>query len=443
MGPRYEGSKISRDAVQDEDEDDPFSRGFDDEESESDAEDQEDLIDDEASEDDDDDDDDEESPATDLSDEEDDRSELRGMMAEDGEDDEDEDDDDDDEDEDDEDEDEDGDEDVVDGKAVRKMMLDEQKTVTAALSQAAKADAEKGRAVKAQRATFDSLLSTRIKLQKALIGANTVAGLADEADDDDYPADAFRAAETAAFNLWSSLNNLRETLESSRTVKKRKHAEFSQDTPVDELWTHMQDQEAVSQPFRHTALQKWSDRAKAATIAPRNRLNSAANQQTIIDVLQEQLSGDRLVKRARTPRSCAPLQLSRKVTESDSIYDDADFYGLMLQSLLEQRSADSVAASASASNIDVSFQMRREAKTKKNIDTKASKGRKLRYTVHEKLQNFMAPEDRSTWGPRQADELFGSLFGRKMGLGEDAEDEKMDDAEDEDAEEAGLMLFRN
>lgn len=203
----------------------------------------------------------------------------------------------------------------------------------------------------------------------------------------------------------------------------------------------MRAQEAAAQGHRNTVLEKWSAKARgAAAIAPRNRL-AASSDQTIVHVLQEQLSGDRLVKRARTPRSCAPLQLSNKVVEAGDIYDDADFYGLLLQSLLEQRSADSVAASASASNIDVSFQMRREAKTKKNVDTKASKGRKLRYTVHEKLQNFMAPEDRSLWGERQSEELFGSLFGRKMGLGEDDEDEKMDDEADE--EEAGLMLFRS
>lgn len=416
LGPQYEGSTISRDAIEDEDEDDPFSKGFDEEESEDDVEELDEAEDDESvgsEEEDDDLRDSEESPVTDPSDEEDDDEE-----------------------------DDDDSEEASDERAeLRKMMAEEQKSVAATLSQAAKADAEKGRAVKTQRATFDALLNTRVKLQKALIGANTLSGLAEEASDEEYPVDAFQAAETAAFNLWSSLNALRETLESNRTGKKRKHFDFTEASPISELWTHMRDQETSSQPHRDTVLEKWSAKARgAAAIAPRNRLNNTASSQTIVDVLHEQLSGDRLVKRARTPRSCAPLQLGRKVQESSSIYDDADFYGLLLQSLLEQRSADSVAAAASASNIDVSFQMRREAKTKKNIDTKASKGRKLRYTVHEKLQNFMAPEDRGLWGGRQTDELFGSLFGRKMGLGEDDEDDKMDEA---DAEEAGLMLFRN
>ena len=87
-------------------------------------------------------------------------------------------------------------------------------------------------------------------------------------------------------------------------------------------------------------------------------------------------------------------------------------------------------------------------RVKKHVDTKASKGRKMRYTVHEKLQNFMAPEDRGVWGDRQRAELFSGLLGRRVGMGE-ANGEEMDvDGEGEDGdmesrrEEEALMLFR-
>jgi len=158
----------------------------------------------------------------------------------------------------------------------------------------------------------------------------------------------------------------------------------------------------------------------------------------------------RLIARSQMPRSCAPWQVSHQIPNDAGIYDDADFYGLLLQNLLEQRSGESIAAAtAGAANmsmpngIDARFQLRREAKTRKQVDTRASKGRKLRYTVHEKLQNFMAPEDRTTWGPRQSDELFGSLFGKKMELGEDVDGINGDEEDGLGAEEAGLMLFRS
>jgi protein AATF/BFR2 len=53
-------------------------------------------------------------------------------------------------------------------------------------------------------------------------------------------------------------------------------------------------------------------------------------------------------------------------------------------------------------------------KSKKNIDTRASKGRKIRYQVQEKIQNFMAPEPRGTWHEEMKEELFSSLLGRKL-----------------------------
>jgi protein AATF/BFR2 len=161
----------------------------------------------------------------------------------------------------------------------------------------------------------------------------------------------------------------------------------------------------------------------------------------------------RLIAKTRIPRSCAPLQASsasntKPITngltngghdsEQLPIYDDADFYTTLLQSLISQRSSETTASLGNLTLNLQPWQAAREAKTKKVVDTKASKGRKLRYTVHEKLQNFMAPEDRRMWGERQSEELFSGLFGRRVGLGEVGED---DDEMDHGDEAEGLKLF--
>ena len=83
------------------------------------------------------------------------------------------------------------------------------------------------------------------------------------------------------------------------------------------------------------------------------------------------------------------------------------------------------------------WQAAREARTKKVVDTKASKGRRLRYTVHEKLQDSMPRDDRTTWNTRQCDELFASILGRKIQL-QDAENDG--DMETRNTSE-GLRLF--
>lgn len=318
----------------------------------------------------------------------------------------------------------------------------DQMGVGTSLAETTKAEAAKGHAVKKQQAAFDSLLNTRIKLQKTLVGVNTIVGIpAGELETERLEAkDVIESAELAAFRLWSSLNDMREELRAARTGEKRKRTAFTESTPTNGLWDHMQTQEQDALPHRNATLQRWSAKAKSSTTrADRGVMDRAANEPTIIDALQETLSNrSRLLKRAHTPRSCAPLQLSNNTTSDPKIYDDADFYGLLLKELLEQKSADSVATGS----IDLSTSLRKEAKTKKNVDTKASKGRKLRYTVHEKLQNFMAPEVRGRWSERQADELFGSLFGQWMGLGEGVEEDEVESVDGGIGEGEALMLFR-
>lgn len=315
----------------------------------------------------------------------------------------------------------------------------DQKSVASSISQSVKSEAEKGRAVKKQRVTFDALLGARIKLQKSLVGTNTIMGL-DDGDLHGQREDAkhaVEAAETAAFNLWSSLNDFRDELNAARTGEKRKRSPIASDTPVADLWAHMQEQEEANLPHRNIVLQRWSAKTRDPVVRAQGALVKKNDQTPIVDALQQHLTNsDHLLRKAHTPRSCAPLQVSRKLNEDPAIYDDADFYGLMLKELLESKSSDTPTASI------IDFDPRREAKTKKHVDTKASKGRKLRYTVHEKLENFMAPEDRRHWGDRQADELFGSLFGRTLGLGEDVgADQKMDDVGGGDEAE-DLVLFR-
>lgn len=319
----------------------------------------------------------------------------------------------------------------------------QRKSVAVSTSHASKVDAEKGKAVKRQRAAFDSVLKTRMKLQKSLVAANTLVGRPAEQIQVERPNGraAFEAAELAAFSLWSSLNDLRGDLLAKRTGKKRKRTDFSIHTATKDLWKTVQSQEDESKLDRHSILQKWHRKTHDPTMHSQlgGRLKVTA-QATMIDVLEVQLSHmDRLVKRTQAPRSCAPLQSAQRIAEDEKIYDDADFYGLLLKELLEQKSADSVAVS----NIDLGFQMRRENKIRRTVDTRASKGRKLRYNVHEKLQSFMAPEDRSTWGERQMEELFSSLFGQKLGLEVKGGEDRSEQDGDVAMEEAGLLMFRN
>lgn len=343
---------------------------------------------------------------------------------------------------DDDDDDEGGDDEKARRAELRKMMSEEQKTVVATISQAAKADAEKGLAVKAQRKTFDSLLNVRIRLQKALVATNSMTA-AEQNGEESTP---YKAAEEAAVKLLNTLNAMRHELDKTGTgSKKRKRATIDISTASSDIWANIQASESQSVPKRQATLEKWSAKVRGTTATPVSRKLNNTAEQSITNVLSDQLSGsnaDRLVNRTKMPRSCAPVQVKAKVTEDANIYDDADFYQLLLKELVDQRMVDSSSAPSMGAGGQPIAQWAavKEAKTKKNVDTKASKGRKMKFTVHEKLQNFMAPEDRAVWESDAIDRFFGTLLGQKMNLGEDEESEEEEEAPM--AEEA-LMLFRS
>lgn len=344
-----------------------------------------------------------------------------------------------------EDEDEDEDEDVKMGgtgpkdsrSAARDIIQKGQKTAVATVSQAAKEDAEKGAAVRKQRRTYDSLLSLRIRLQKGLIATNSFN---EATGADDAGKEPYEAAEEAAIKLWNAIDGFRASLLPEPKAGDKRKRDVDTTTSNDELWEEMQATEERAMKKRNIVLEKWSNRVKSkATTMNTRQLGAAKGSQSLVSVLEDHmLNSDRLVKRTQVPRSCAPLQAAKKVTEDPSIYDDADFYQMLLKELVDQRTTDS-GTTGNDGVPTVRWTALKEAKNRKQVDRRASKGRKLRFTVHEKLQNFMAPEDRRTWEDEAIDRLFGTLFGQRMQLKEDISD----DEDDEVAAEEGLKLFRN
>ena len=322
--------------------------------------------------------------------------------------------------------------------ALRKLLASEQKTAAVTISKAAQNDIGKGRALKRQRSTFDTLLNTRMKLQKGLIATNSLPSTSLTLLDDHK--ETIRAAEDAALKLWNSLTALRSSLHppNSSKVPAFGTLDARNSSTTSSLLAEILAQESLSLPHRRQILTKWSQKTQppSATIPRQSKFSQTPSQQPLVSVLDQQLappSIDRLIARTRVPRSCAPLQHEQqaekssisgmKKDEGHDIYDDADFYTLLLRELVDQRMATSTstnsayAVSQSGNGIigSISLPSSRDLKIKKQVDTKASKGRKMRYNVHEKLQNFMASDDRGSWGERQRKELFGSLFGRRVG----------------------------
>lgn len=338
---------------------------------------------------------------------------------------------------------------------LRQMMAESQKAVVAKITEASKVDVAKGQGIAHQRGSFNALLNTRVHLQQGIIAMNSLT-FQDAPTLDATMASVISNAEAAALRLWNGLEELRQAIQPSTPppTKKRLVSPATRSTSTAAMWDQMQGHEAQSIPTRRATLTKWSSRLQPVAVdRGRSTLSGTSNHTPLMTVLDQHLAGPnraRLLAKTRIPRSCAPTQAAAHISSDPEIYDDADFYTTLLREFVDRRMTDSSFGLTSgsgphsnesnnnpaASSSLLLLPLARDRKPRGQVDTRASKGRKMRYAVHEKLQNFMAPEDRGSWGERQTRELFAGLLGRKVTLGEeegDDDDEEGDDMLDSSA----------
>ena len=147
---------------------------------------------------------------------------------------------------------------------------------------------------------------------------------------------------------------------------------------------------------------KWHARKTLGTEALNSKLKIF--NKSIFDSIDEALSDEqRVIEKSRIPyseskRMCKGLHQkkhTRSLTNTlddekshdnysydDEVYDDKQFYSLLLRSFLETKSSNGEAHLAN---------LRAVSRRRKTVDRKASKGRKIRYKAHPKLQNFTFP----------------------------------------------------
>ncbi|KAJ3412207.1 hypothetical protein HDV05_001117 [Chytridiales sp. JEL 0842] len=235
--------------------------------------------------------------------------------------------------------------------------------------------------------------------------------------------------------------------------------------------------DSAFKPFRDATIEKWNAKVVAAAggaaAAIQMKKLKAINTSVLTQIKTILQDRDRLVKRTRLVRDSdgprfgdlptpdlttnqdpvpptdpnALVHPSRQSEALDThlsthdphIFDDTDFYQLLLKELIESRMSDTSNPILLATKFAELRELQRKQRKKKKVDTKASKGRKIRYHVHEKLMNFMVPVPKGTWHESMVEELFGSLFGHQQA---EAEEGKMDvDGGEIVVPNDGLKLF--
>lgn len=275
---------------------------------------------------------------------------------------------------------------------LRVLLSNDTKALAQGLSQAAIADAAKGRAVKRQYQNFDRILDARMKLQKGLTASDELLNQVGATDFTSDAREALRTAQESARQVFNMISSFRDSITSvspiGATSKKRKrsmHMDSVED--LDSVWQILNQSEKDSSPGQRAIIDKWSSREKAfdftlASTRPKQRLQEISGQQDQLTAVLDVYVANEQEKHFR-----GQDEESEALESQASKFDDSIFYQSLLRDLITSRSAtSSVANNLSGALLPHKLHPSGNRENKKVIDTKASKGRKIRYTVHSTLR---------------------------------------------------------
>ncbi len=193
--------------------------------------------------------------------------------------------------------------------------------------------------------------------------------------------------------------------EEAETPKKKRRK-------VDEFEKILEENHDGLKTWRNETIDEWNDRTRLFTAD--NKAGFTAFESSTLKQIEHILTDKpRLVKRTQLKRTAYEIlgESDNEVSEdyNEEIFDDDDFYHQLLRELIERKTAGMTDPIALGQQWLQLQKMR--SKSKKKVDTKASKGRKTRYDIHSKLVNFMAPTyPKSSLSEEAKTELFSSLF---------------------------------
>lgn len=301
-------------------------------------------------------------------------------------------------------------------------------------------DRKKGKAVSKQIALWDSLLDARIRLQRAVSAGNRLPPLADYNDVQPSLVKMLEEAQLLSDELFHLQEALLSTNEAIAPPPRKRHktgdvrsvkdftSEFREATQAAASVEH------IFHPHLIQTMNKWSSKIQAvapSVLLPSNRNAFSKSSQALksaSQLIDETLvDHDKVLQRTRMYRGKGSRIGADKDCRGDEqgvqgdleVFDDTDFYHQLLRDVIDTR--------GNGGNEDW-MEVQKQKKAKKHVDTKASKGRKLRYEVHEKIQNFMVPvTTQGSWHEEQIDELFASLLGKGFENSTQGADDGMDE----------------
>ncbi|XP_024988234.1 putative uncharacterized protein DDB_G0270496 [Cynara cardunculus var. scolymus] len=292
-------------------------------------------------------------------------------------------------------------------------------------------DLRKGQAVKNQRALWDKTLEFRFLLQKSFSNSNRLPqepirsafcnsgegvneAYSDLIDSTKKTLDSILKLQEA---LVEKNPSIMEAAEEGDAAQNSTSLDASRNSiEGDEEWFQISQMQSRIASFRDMSVDKWQRKTQVTSGAAgiKNKFQ-AFNQNISEQVASYMRDPSRMIKGMQQRTSAVPVfgnvpdsTLNKdEMINADGdpeLLDDAEFYQQLLREFFE---------TVDAGSSETAFYALKRLQTKKRkiVDRRASKSRKIRYDVHEKIVNFMAPEPMNI--PPMAPKLFENLFGLK------------------------------
>ena len=252
------------------------------------------------------------------------------------------------------------------------------------MSESAKSNIEKGRRVRNQLRVYESILDDRIRIQPLLASANRLPRISFDCLE----------AKNGVTNIIHSLMDLSANLMSSLGLQTRKR---KQTDDLTELFNEIRQLDESFQSYQTETLDKWFSKTSVTNLKTINQPPTTQIKNTLLDM-------DRLREKTRLNRSDLVIIGSTAVSSSVEIYDDTDFYTQLLREYIASKDPNSSLHSVA---------VKKSVGRRKIVDTRASKGRKVRFDIHDKLVGFTAPTPCFGWHDEMINEFFSGLFGSR------------------------------
>eukprot|EP00002_Diphylleia_rotans_P009586 TRINITY_DN19972_c0_g1_i1.p1 TRINITY_DN19972_c0_g1~~TRINITY_DN19972_c0_g1_i1.p1 ORF type:complete len:545 (+),score=166.36 TRINITY_DN19972_c0_g1_i1:51-1685(+) len=314
---------------------------------------------------------------------------------------------------------------------IEKELEEEELNATSTFHQTATKDVEKAAHVRNQMAFWDEFVDVRIRLQKALTIANKFPqeNVINQLKNTSNGSQVMQLAQESlnnTFTLLDSLYECRQILTSGNQElpaypKKRLREDDSERPDHDKAWEALHKVDQSFEPYMNESIDRWNRKTQIFSGDITGKKLKSMNQTILKQVEFLMADKERLIKRTQLKRSgfrvigkpvskSTVAQVQNEEEEYDEeIFDDTDFYSQILKELIERKtgadSSDPIALSRQYLNM-----MQMKGRNRKSVDRRASKGRKIRFIVHEKLVSFMAPLNREY--PPVLDDLCSNLFGK-------------------------------